>query len=190
MLKFFLENYIKGHIPSNISTNELSEIINCFLFLKLNKNDFLVKEGSVCKHFCFIETGILQHAIMVEGVEKTTYLGLKNSATTALNSFKNNLPSRKNIKALSDCTLWVLTINDFKKLLEHNATFKLFYHHLIENQILLIDDYRIDLLTLSPEQRYSKLLKNEPTLIKQVPLQHLSSSRNFSKTYEPNKENF
>ena len=175
MLKTHLENYIKGYIPSNISANELSEITDHFSFLKLKKNEFLVKEGSICKHFCFIETGILQHAIMVEGVEKTTYLGLKNSATTALNSFKNKLPSRKNIKALSDCNLWVLSINDFKKLLEKNDTFKLFYYNLIENQILLIDDYRIDLLTLSPEERYLKLLENEPTLIKQVPLQYLSS---------------
>ena len=175
MLKTHLENYIKGYISSNISANELSEITDHFSFLKLKKNEFLVKEGSICKHFCFIETGILQHAIMVEGVEKTTYLGLKNSATTALNSFKNKLPSRKNIKALSDCNLWVLSINDFKKLLEKNDTFKLFYYNLIENQILLIDDYRIDLLTLSPEERYLKLLENEPTLIKQVPLQYLSS---------------
>ena len=175
MLKTHLENYIKSYIPSNISANELSEITDHFSFLKLKKNEFLVKEGSICKHFCFIETGILQHAIMVEGVEKTTYLGLKNSATTALNSFKNKLPSRKNIKALSDCNLWVLSINDFKKLLEKNDTFKLFYYNLIENQILLIDDYRIDLLTLSPEERYLKLLENEPTLIKQVPLQYLSS---------------
>ena len=175
MLKTHLENYIKSYIPSNISANELSEITDHFSFLKLKKNEFLVKEGSICKHFCFIETGILQHAIMAEGVEKTTYLGLKNSATTALNSFKNKLPSRKNIKALSDCNLWVLSINDFKKLLEKNDTFKLFYYNLIENQILLIDDYRIDLLTLSPEERYLKLLENEPTLIKQVPLQYLSS---------------
>ncbi|GER58864.1 cAMP-binding protein [Patiriisocius marinus] len=175
MLKTHLENYIKGYISSNISANELSEITDHFSFLKLKKNEFLVKEGRICKHFCFIETGILQHAIMVEGVEKTTYLGLKNSATTALNSFKNKLPSRKNIKALSDCNLWVLSINDFKKLLEKNDTFKLFYYNLIENQILLIDDYRIDLLTLSPEERYLKLLENEPTLIKQVPLQYLSS---------------
>ena len=175
MLKTHLENYIKSYIPSNISANELSEITDHFSFLKLKKNEFLVKEGSICKHFCFIETGILQHAIMVEGVEKTTYLGLKNSATTALNSFKNKQPSRKNIKALSDCNLWVLSINNFNKLLEKNDTFKLFYYNLIENQILLIDDYRIDLLTLSPEERYLKLLENEPTLIKQVPLQYLSS---------------
>lgn len=175
MLKTHLENYIKGYISSNISANELSEITDHFSFLKLKKNEFLVKEGRICKHFCFIETGILQHAIMVEGVEKTTYLGLKNSATTALNSFKNKLPSRKNIKALSDCNLWVLSINNFNKLLEKNDTFKLFYYNLIENQILLIDDYRIDLLTLSPEERYLKLLENEPTLIKQVPLQYLSS---------------
>lgn len=42
--------------------------------LRLKKNDFLVKEGNTCHHFCYVESGILQHAIGVGGEEKTTYL--------------------------------------------------------------------------------------------------------------------
>ena len=117
----------------------------------------------------------MQHSIDVLGEEKTTYLGLKNSSTSALNSFMTNVPSRKNIKAISDCDLWVITSEDFSNLLKYNRAFKAFYYKLIEKQIYRIDDYRIDLLTLTPEERYQKLLQNEPNLLQEVPLHYLAS---------------
>ena len=56
-----------------------------------------------------------------------------------------------------------------------NSQFKTFYFELIEKQICLIDDYRIDLLALTPEERYKKLLENEPKLLNEVPLHYLAS---------------
>lgn len=141
----------------------------------LRKNEFLVREGEICSHFCFIESGILQHAISIDGEEKTTYLALRNSVTSSLNSFLFGKASRKNIKAISDCRLWVIDLQGFKNLIEHNAAFHQFYYNLIEKQLCLIDDYRIDLLTLSPEERYYKLLATEPKLLQEVPLHYLSS---------------
>jgi len=129
----------------------------------------------VCRYFGFIESGILQHSSIVLGEEKTTYLALKDSCVAALRSFLKKTSSRKNIKALSDCTLWVIDCDVFNTLIKKNKAFHTFYFNLIENQIFLIDDYRIDLLTLTPEERYHKLLVNEPNLLQEVPLHYLAS---------------
>ena len=160
---------------ANSSEKDRQEIIGSFEELKLKKNDYLVKEGKVCSHFCYVESGILQHAIEVLDEEKTTYLALRNSFTSSLYSFLNQLPSRKNIKAIADSTLWVIDLKTFKKLIENNPAFHKFYYDLIEKQICLIDDYRIDLLTLTPEERYKKLLLTEPKLLQEVPLHYLAS---------------
>ncbi len=146
-----------------------------FDVLYLKKNDFFVKENKVCQDFCFVESGILQHSIVVNDEEKTTYLALRNSVTTSLDSFLNQKSSRKNIKAIADCKLWVVDLPTFKNLIENNVAFHQFYYNLIEKQICLIDDYRIDLLTLTPEARYQKLLKFEPKLLQEVPLHYLAS---------------
>ena len=146
-----------------------------FTLKSLRKNEFLVREGEICAYFCFIESGILQHAISVDDEEKTTYLALRNSVTSSLNSFLFSKPSRKSIKAISDCKLWVIDLKNFKNLIENNEAFHQFYYNLIEKQLCLIDDYRIDLLTLSPEERYHKLLATEPKLLQEVPLHYLSS---------------
>lgn len=158
-----------------VSVALLEEAQKRFEQIELKKNQFLVKEGEICTFFCYVESGVLQHAITINDEEKTTYLALRNSATSSLNSFLKMIPSRKSIKALVDCKLWVINQKDFKDLIQNNNAFHQFYYNLIEKQIMLIDDYRIDLLTLTPEERYQKLLLTEPKLLQEVPLHYLAS---------------
>lgn len=172
----FLEYLTEFANPVDDSFIELLEKSkDSFRFLSLKKNEFFVREGEVCQYFCYVESGILQHSIMVDDEEKTTYLALRNSVTSSLNSFLFDKPSRKNIKAISDCGLWIADLKTFKNLIGNNEAFHQFYYNLIEKQLCLIDDYRIDLLTLSPEERYNKLLATEPKLLQEVPLHYLSS---------------
>ncbi|MFT5891043.1 MAG: CRP-like cAMP-binding protein [Dokdonia sp.] len=169
----------KSYVLDVINDKELAhlvpEILDAFHQTQLSKNELFVTKGTISRYFCYIEKGILQHSLDILGEEKTTYLALKNSCTTALNSFKNKVPSRKNIKAVTNCMLQVIRIQDFEHLMQNNQAFQTFYYNLIENQIYKIDDHRIDLLTLSPEERYQKLLQNEPILLQKVPLHYLSS---------------
>ncbi len=168
-------NYLKKIIDTNSLEHYIPNIIKCFTNLHLSKNQYLVERGKVCTYFCYIEEGVLQHSIDIEGEYKTTYLALENTSTSALKSFKQNLPSRKNIKALCDCSLWVIDLKKFNELLGNNQGFQKFYHNLIENQIFLIDDYRINLLILSPEERYNQLIENNSNLLQQIPLHYLAS---------------
>jgi CRP-like cAMP-binding protein len=168
------EKYISLIAQSN-DADALAEIVVAFQKKPFKKNEFLVKEGQPCPYFCYLESGILQHSITVAGSEKTTYLALRNSATSSLNSFLNQSPSRKDVKAIADSVLWVIDLKRFKGLLAHNELFRRFYYNLLERQICLIDDYRIDLLTLTPEERYQKLLATEPKLLQLVPLHYLAS---------------
>ncbi|MGK0385942.1 MAG: CRP-like cAMP-binding protein [Patiriisocius sp.] len=170
-----LKDYIITCINDTSLIHLVPAILDSFTYLQLSKNDLFVKKGLVCKYFCYVESGILQHSLLISEEEKTTYLALKNSCTAALHSFKNKTPSRKNIRAISDCSLWVIDINGFETLLKNNLAFHKFYFNLIENQIFRIDNYRIDLITLTPEERYQKLLQNEPILLQKVPLHFLAS---------------
>ena len=165
----FLDSEYEGIIDSAEKVLSFFEVIN------LKKNDYFVKENKVCQDFCFVESGILQHSILINDEEKTTYLALRNSVTTSLDSFLNQKPSRKSIKAISDCKLWVIDLETFKNLVNNNTAFHQFYYKLIERQICLIDEYRINLLTLTPEERYQNLLKTEPNLLQEVPLHYLAS---------------
>lgn len=173
------ENSLFDELKRIIGTEQsdvlIRESIAAFELLELKKGAFLVEQGEVCPYFCYIESGILQHELIVSGEEITTYLALRHTFTASLSSFLLDQPSRKSIKAIFDCRLWVLDRDTFRTLIQTNAAFHQFYFNLIEKQICLIDDYRIDLLTLTPEERYKKLLATEPHLIQLVPLHYLAS---------------
>ncbi len=172
----FLEFALSFLDSNNDSSQKLmDEAFHSFSLLELRKNEYFVKENEICTYFCYVESGILQHSIEVLGEEKTSYLALKNSVTSSLNSFLFEKPSRKNVKAIADCRLWIIHLEAFKNLIITNEAFHQFYYNLIEKQICLIDDYRIDLLTLTPEERYKKLLTTEPKLLQEVPLHYLAS---------------
>ncbi len=171
----FLNALLQFNADGSASAEMLQKATTAFSKIQLKKNEFLVKEGGICPYFCFIESGILQHAIAISGNEVTSYLALRNSFTSSLNSFLFQKPSRKSVKAIADCTLYVADLKTFKDLIENNAAFHQCYYNLIEKQICLIDDYRIDLLTMTPEERYTKLLQTEPKLLQEVPLHYLSS---------------
>ncbi len=175
--------YLESIIQDESLNIHIPKILEVFSPLKLKRNDFLAEKGKVCTAFCYIQSGVLQHSIEVDGEEKTTYLGLKNSCTSALKSFLQQTPSRKSIKALSNCSLLHVNLEAFNSLLQENKAFYRFYFNLIERQIFLIDDYRIDLLTLTPEERYKKLLENEPKLLLEVPLHYLASFLGISKRH-------
>ncbi len=162
-------------MSDDFSEKEIHLAIQSFEKMNLKKNEFLVCENEICEYFCFIEKGILQHAILIADEERTTYLALKNSVTCSLNSFLYKVPSRKSIKAIVDTNLLTITLDNFNDLIQNNKAFHQFYFNLIEKQICLIDDYRIDLLTLTPEERYKKLLLNKTQLLQEVPLYYLAS---------------
>jgi len=168
-------DYLKQLIADPELESGIPEILNAFDSLDLKKNNYFVKEDEICRHFCYIESGILQHSVTVLDEEKTTYLALKNTVTSSLNSFLFGKPSRKNIKAITDCRLWVIEIDAFRILISQNSAFSHFYYNVIEKQICLIDDYRIDLLTMTPEERYKKLLLDDLKLLQEVPLHYLAS---------------
>lgn len=175
--------YVTGIAGGEISHSDWSAIASSFVDRNLKKGEFLVREGEICLYFCYVESGILHHSITIDGQEKTTYLALRDSATSSLDSFLNRKPSRKDVTALTDCRLWCIDLENFTKLRETNQSFRIFYYNLLERQICLIDDYRIDLLTMTPEERYLKLLQTETKLLQQVPLHYLASFLGISQRH-------
>jgi CRP-like cAMP-binding protein len=155
---------------------EVDEITSCFKQKFFNKGDYFVKEGKTSLQMGFIETGQFQYfSITEQGEERTTYISLPNTFVASLLTYLTETPARENIRALANATLWVIEKSDVVALQNQIPSFKDFYIKLIEWQICCIDKAKFDLITLSAEQRYEKLLREEPELLQQVPLQYIAS---------------
>jgi CRP-like cAMP-binding protein len=168
-----LKHYFQG---VGFNAEQASEIASHFSRKVLAKGEYFVEAEDISKSLAFVEEGQLQYYSMdANGEERTTYISLPNSFVASLLSFLNEVPSRENIRALTHSTIWVIPKEDIIRLKNEVEGFKDFYIGLLEWQICCIDKGKFDLITLTAEQRYEKLLREEPALLQQVPLQYIAS---------------
>jgi CRP/FNR family transcriptional regulator, anaerobic regulatory protein len=155
---------------------EVETITSCFRKKLFDKGGYFVKEGKTSLQMGFIELGQFQYYSTTEqGEERTTYISLPNTFVASLLSYLTENPARENIKALTNAALWIIDKKDITALQNHIPAFKDFYIQLIEWQICCIEKSKSDLITLTAEQRYEKVIKEEPELLQQVPLQYIAS---------------
>lgn len=168
---------LKSYFESvGFDENNSNVIASCFTRKEYKKDEYFVKEGRKSLELGFLEIGQFQYySITTEGEERTTYVSLENTFVASLLSYLNEVPARENIKSLTNAILWVIEKKDVIKLQKEVPFFKDFYIKLIEWQICCIDKSRFDLITLTAEQRYIKLLKEEPEFLQRVPLQYIAS---------------
>lgn len=154
---------------------ELNAIIDAFILEHFEKNDFIVEEGKTSKYIGIIKSGLLHYYVIKDGEEKTSYVSTENTFFASLLSFISEMPSLENIKAITPCSLYILSKSNLKQLVNDVPKFKDFYISLLESSICGIDSSRHDLIVLTGEQRYEKMLRTEPHLLQKIPLQYLAS---------------
>ena len=153
----------------------LAQILHLFTLKTFQKNDYFCEEGKTSRYLGFVETGVFQYFSLKDGEERTTYISVENTFLASLLSFVSETPARENIRAISEGSLSVISKTNLKKLVDEIPPFKDFYISLLEHSICGIDATRQDLIVLSGEQRYEKMLQEEPHLLLRIPLQYLAS---------------
>lgn len=93
---------------------------------------------------------------------------------TSLIGFYKDVPAQENIRALVKGQIWVISKNAVLRLINEIPKFKDFYIAILEWHICTIDKSRNELIMLTAEQRYDKMLKDEPHLLQHIPLQYLA----------------
>jgi CRP-like cAMP-binding protein len=168
---------LKSYFESvGFNDTDSCKIVSCFKKQQFDKGDYFVKEGKKSSQMGFIETGQFQYySITGQGEERTTYISLPNTFVASLLTYLTEAPARENIRALTNATLWIIDKRDIIELQNQIPSFKDFYIKLIEWQICCIDKAKFDLITLTAEQRYEKVMREEPELLQQIPLYCIAS---------------
>lgn len=163
-------------ISQGFEPHDAATVASYFAPKTLARGDRWVKEGSTARQLAFLAQGQLQYySISNSGEEKTTYVSLAPSFAASLLSYVTETPARENLRALVPCELWVISKPDVLALQASVPAFQQFYTGLLEWQLCCIDKAKFDIITLSAEERYEKLLQEEPALLQQVPLQLIAS---------------
>ncbi|MCK0146243.1 Crp/Fnr family transcriptional regulator [Arenibacter sp. F26102] len=143
--------------------------------LELNRNQYLKVQGSMDTNLYWVAEGSLRIFVVEENEEHTIRFGYKDNFIVALDSFLNEMPSDLYIQALKKTKLKVIgkaTFMDFMKSTpENNTTWQLMLEQLVLQQM----ERERDILTVSPLERYKRVLKRSPQLFQEIPNKYIAS---------------
>ncbi len=140
------------------------------------KTNFL-KLDEIENYISFIESGVVRLYIPKENPEKEITFGFsfKDQFISAYDSFLTQTPSAYQLQALTDTILLSITYNDLQAVYNKTQIGNLIGRLTAERLFLLKSKREQNLLNLTAEERYMKLFKERPELLKVIPLKYISS---------------
>lgn len=140
------------------------------------KNKILEEEGKIPGYLYFVVSGFARLFYYNEnGDEVTTHINCPPGFITSYTNFVNQTRSGENLECVTECELLRITKHDLDQLIGQSPAFKDF-SIIVFQQALAYNERRAgDLATLSAEQRYLKLLNEQPELLHNVPMQYIAS---------------
>ena len=141
------------------------------------KKAIFLKVDEIENTISFIESGVVRLFIPKENPDKEITFGFsfKNQFISAYDSFLTQKPSVYQLQALTETTLLSITHSDLQAVYKTTQIGNLIGRLTAERLFLLKSKREQNLLNLTAEQRYVKLFKERPELLRVIPLKYISS---------------
>lgn len=137
----------------------------------LDKGDYLLRNGDICRTDNFVVDGALK-AFYINpetGREEILYLAIENWWATDIESFQKQQLSIYNIQAIKKTILLQIGYDSFQEMLRQVPKLERFFRIILENYLGSLQKRIILNKTLDAEQRYLDFVKNYPKIEMEVP---------------------
>jgi len=170
LMKQYLQSFHIFH------TDEIETLLKLSKQKTINKMDYFIREGDVCKEVAFVLSGTLRSFYISTKIEEITYcITFPNNLLTAYSSFITGQPTEENIQAITTVELLVISKSEIDKLAQHSTNWVKFSKIIAEQQYIELEKRIFQLQKNNALKRYTDLLNNQPEYIQQIPLQYLAS---------------
>lgn len=170
---FAVQNYIQSIV--DFTDEEMDIIMSHFKPMNIPAGEYFADEGIVCKNIGFITKGYIRTYYEINEQEVTTMVLTKHNIVTAHTSFTLQRPSMSYIQAITDCELLVMSKESMEELYDRFPKWERLGRLITEQVYGYMESRVVDYLSLSPEDRYRKMLENDAKILKNVPLRYIAS---------------
>ncbi|MBC9915123.1 Crp/Fnr family transcriptional regulator [Chitinophaga varians] len=161
---------------SNLTAADLDELQLIMKTIRLEKQDYFIREGNVCRQLAFLSKGILRSFYVKDnGEEITDCIMFEGQLVTAYSSLITGQPAFEHIQAITDCELQVLDRDDLYGLYERNIRWANTGRTFGEQEFVLMEQRIRSFQQYTAKERYEEMVLKHPHMIQQVPLQYLAS---------------
>ena len=169
---------LKTHLAETdfFNDEEFEKLISFFTVTTLKKKEFFNKQGNLCHHLAFVNSGCLRAFHTDDkGDEFTMYFAFLNWWVGDKTSFYSGTPSRFSVQALEDSEIFYADKIKWEKALDEIPTFEKWYRVKTRKSYEATQQKIIDTQTESAEVKYLKLLKNAPDIVQRIPQHYIAS---------------
>ncbi|WP_019507329.1 Crp/Fnr family transcriptional regulator [Pleurocapsa sp. PCC 7319] len=141
---------------------------------KVSKGEFIFHQGDVCKAVYFTLNGCLRSFVITKGKEYTLFFHSEKQTFGDYESFQKQTPACFSCQAIEDSEILIF---DHRAIafFENAPDGQKFLRLVAEDLAFFLRDKLLSLFLDTPEERYLKLLKNEPELLQRLPQYYLAS---------------
>ncbi len=141
----------------------------------LKKHELLWKKGDVCRHLVFVGSGLFRNYYFINEKEITLRFFTENSMLLSYKSFITQQPSDIAFEALEESEIVTLPRVAVYDLYDKYKSVDRLGRLMAERGFVEIQNLRDLVATLTPEEKYLKMLKEQPQIIERVSQNYISS---------------
>lgn len=167
------QKYLNNIVPMDDET--FNKALDYLQVEKISKNEFLIKEGQVCKKVAFVYKGLFRVFNNKDGVEVNTCFCPENSMASSLNSVINQAPSSESIQAIEDSIIISISLEICIQLSINSIQWQRVRQFFTEKECIRLSERANSLSFETALEKYKNIINNQPYLVQRVPIQHLAS---------------
>lgn len=168
------ESYLRAH--ELFTDGEIAIIRSLAVPRQLKKKQYLLHQGSVCKHHTFVCSGCVR-SYRIDEYGSEHIIGLSPAGHWAIDrvSLTTGIPSHEFMDALEDSTVIQLSAHSFKSLLEEIPNFNQLNTKIITDECDMNRDRIYMMLSHQAEERYRQFILRFPQLHDRMPIYMIAS---------------
>ena len=162
-----LKQNLSKHI--SLSDKELTDFCSLFQNKTLDRKEFLLREGEICKFEGFVTKGLFRvFHIDTNGFEQVLYFAMEGWWITDIDSFTNERPSQLFIEALEDSEVLLISKNDKEFAYINLPKIEKLFRVMTQKTHVALQRRMIDNLSKTAYQRYLDFTEKYPQLIQRL----------------------
>ena len=142
---------------------------------QVQRGEYLLKAGEVCKHIYFIRKGVIRGYIKDGSKEVTTWITAENEMVSSIRGLSNQEPSLENIQAIEHCDLVVATYDSLQYLYDNFIEMNIVGRKILEQYYRDAEERAFISRIPNATKRYKHFLDTKTTLSNRIPLKYIAS---------------
>ena len=160
---------------NTMTHDELDLLESILVPMKFAKNEMILKEGDTCTNIYWVVKGLVRQFYYKNEKELTEYMATENSIVMCIESLFLEQPTRLQIKAIEPTVMIAMPKADLEAVAMKSVNIQILFRKILEESLILSQHHADMLRFESAQDRYQKLVKDQPQLVLRAPLVYIAS---------------